>query len=101
MQIDNRLLDDLARVAASAAGVVSGVKDEVEARIRQRLEDVLGGLDLVTRDEFEAVREMAAAARAENEALARRIAALEEASGGAKAKAKGGKGAKAKSKSSG
>jgi BMFP domain-containing protein YqiC len=98
MQIDNRLLDDLARVAASAAGVVSGVKDEVEARIRQRLEDVLGGLDLVTRDEFEAVREMAAAARAGNEALEKRIAALEETL--AAAKPKGGK-AKSKSKSSG
>lgn len=99
MQIDNRLLDDLARVAASAAGVVSGVKDEVEARIRQRLEDVLGGLDLVTRDEFEAVREMAAAARAGNEALEKRVIALEETL--AAAKPKSGKGAKTKSKSSG
>lgn len=97
MQIDNRLLDDLARVAASAAGVVSGVKDEVEARIRQRLEDVLGGLDLVTRDEFEAVREMAAASRAGNEALARRVSALEEAL--AAARPKSGKDAKTKRKS--
>lgn len=97
MQIDNRLLDDLARVAASAAGVVSGVKDEVEARIRQRLEDVLGGLDLVTRDEFEAVREMAAQARAGNEALEKRVIALEKTLAAAKPKTK----AKSKSKSSG
>lgn len=98
MQTDNRLLDDLARVAASAAGVVSGLRDEVEARIRQRLEDVLGGLDVVSRDEFEAVREMAAKAREENEALTKRVAALEEALGEGKTATKGAKGAKSKHK---
>lgn len=79
MQSRNRLLDDLAKVAGSAAGVAAGLKDEVGARVRHQFERVLDGLDLVERDEFEAVRAMAAEARAENERLAARIAALEAA----------------------
>ncbi len=77
MQTDNRLADDLAKVAASAAGVLAGVKDEVEGRLRQVFERLLDDMDLVNRDEFEAVKAMAAKARAENERLAARIAALE------------------------
>ncbi len=79
MQFDNRIIDDLARVASSALGVASGVRDEVEARMRQQFERLLDGLDLVSRDEFEAVKAMAAEARAENERLAARLAALEQA----------------------
>ena len=77
MQTDNRLADDLAKVAASAVGVIAGVKDEVEGRLRQVFERLLDDMDLVNRDEFEAVKAMAAKARAENERLAARIAALE------------------------
>jgi BMFP domain-containing protein YqiC len=79
MQSRNRLLDDLAKVAGSAAGVAAGLKDEVEGRLRQQFERVLDGLDLVDRDEFEVVKAMAAEARAENDRLATRIAKLEAA----------------------
>ncbi len=81
MQTDNRLLDDLARVAAGAVGVLAGVREEVEARLRQQFERVLDGMELVGRDEFEAVKAMAAEARAENERLAERLAALEATAG--------------------
>jgi BMFP domain-containing protein YqiC len=77
MQTQNRFLDDLARVAAGALGTLSGVKGEVEARLREQLERVLAGMDLVSREEFEAVKAMAAKARAEQEDLARRLAMLE------------------------
>ncbi|HZU90965.1 MAG TPA: accessory factor UbiK family protein [Stellaceae bacterium] len=77
MQTQNRFFDDLARVAAGALGTLSGVKGEVEARLREQLERVLAGMDLVSREEFEAVKAMAAKARAEQEDLAKRVAALE------------------------
>jgi len=77
MQSRNRLFDDLARVAAGAAGALSGVKGEVEGRLREQLEKVLAGMDLVTREEFEAVKTMAAKARAEQEDLTARLADLE------------------------
>ncbi len=79
MQTDHRLLDDLARVASGALGTLTGVREDVEARIRERFERILGDMDIVTRDEFEAVKEMAARARAENETLKKRIEALEAA----------------------
>jgi BMFP domain-containing protein YqiC len=78
MQIDNKLFDDLARMAAGAAGTAIGVRDEIEAQVRQQAERLLSRMDLVTRDEFEAVREMASQARAEQEAMAERLAALEQ-----------------------
>jgi BMFP domain-containing protein YqiC len=77
MQTQNRFFDDLARVAAGALGTLSGVKSEVESRLREQLEKVLGGMDLVSRDEFEAVKAMAAKARSEQEDLAKRVAELE------------------------
>ena len=77
MQSQNRFFDDLARVAAGAMGTLSGVKSEVETRIREQLERVLAGMDLVSRDEFEAVKAMAAKARAEQEDLQRQLAELE------------------------
>ena len=79
MQVDNRFLDDLARVANGAAGALSGVREEVEALVRQRAERFLADMDLVTRDEFEAVKAVAAKARLEQEALEARVAALETA----------------------
>jgi len=77
----NRILDDLARLMTDAAGAAQGVRREVETAIKSQLERLIGTMDLVPREEFEAVREMAAKARAENAALAARIAALEEAAG--------------------
>ncbi len=79
MPTGKRIFDDAARMAGGAAGALAGIRHEVEALVRQQLDRLLDQLDLVTRDEFNAVKEMAAAARAENEALARRIAALEKA----------------------
>jgi BMFP domain-containing protein YqiC len=77
MQSQNRFFDDLARVAAGAIGTLSGVRSEVVTRIREQLERVLAGMDLVSRDEFEAVKAMAAKARSEQEDLQRRLARLE------------------------
>jgi BMFP domain-containing protein YqiC len=77
MQSQNRFFDDLARVASGAVGALSGVRGEVEARLREQLERVLAGMDLVTREEFEAVKAMAAKARTEQEDLAKRLAELE------------------------
>lgn len=77
MQTRNRLLDDIARVANGAAGVATGMRDEIEAIVQQRVERVLGRLNLVSREEFEAVKAMAAKARSEQEALEKRIRDLE------------------------
>ena len=77
MQTRNRLLDDLARVATGALGIATGVRDEAEALLRQRFERVLTKMDLVTREEFEAVKAMAVKARAEQETMAKKLAELE------------------------
>ena len=77
MQFDHRLIDDLARAAGGALGALAGVREEVEARLRQQFERILAGMDLVTREEFEVVRAMAQAAREDQERLAARVAALE------------------------
>jgi len=79
MQFDHRLIDDLARGAGGALGTLAGVREEVEARLRQQFERILAGMDLVTREEFEVVRAMAQAAREEQERLAARVAQLEAA----------------------
>ena len=77
MQNQNRFFDDMARVAAGAVGALAGVRGEIEARLRDQLERVLAGMDLVSREEFEAVKAMAAKAREEQEVLLQRIDALE------------------------
>ena len=77
MQSQNRFFDDLARVASGAVGAIAGVRGEIEQRFRDQLERILAGMDLVTREEFEAVKAMAAKARAEQEVLEARIAELE------------------------
>ncbi len=77
MQSQNRFFDDMARVAAGAVGALSGVRGEIEARFRDQLERVLAGMDLVSREEFEAVKAMAAKAREEQEMLRDRVEALE------------------------
>lgn len=77
MQTRSRIFDDLSQLMTNAAGVAQGVKDEAEQAVRGRVERLLADMDLVTREEFEAVREMAQKAREENERLEARIAALE------------------------
>ncbi|MBT6384715.1 MAG: accessory factor UbiK family protein [Alphaproteobacteria bacterium] len=79
MQTDNRLLDDLARVATGALGTLQGVRGAVENRLRDQFERVLANMDMVTREEFDAVKAMAATARTENEALRARLDAMEAA----------------------
>lgn len=87
MQTQNRLLDDLARVATGALGAFSGMRDEVETHMKEQFERVLGRMNLVTREEYDAVKAMAAKARAAQEALERRVAALEAKLGGSRGKA--------------
>jgi BMFP domain-containing protein YqiC len=79
MQVENKFLDDLARVANGAIGALSGIRGEIEGLIKQRVERLLADMDLVPRDEFEAVKAVAAKARSEQEALSLRVAALEAA----------------------
>ena len=87
MQVDNRLLDDLARVAGGAFGALSGVRGEVEARLKHQFERILSEMDMVSREEFDAVKAMAAKARMEQEAMEKRVAALEAALAGRTSKA--------------
>ena len=77
MQTDNRLFDDLAKLATNAVGAATAVRQEIEARVKAQLERLIVDMNLVTRDDYEAVRELAAKARAEQELLAERVAALE------------------------
>ena len=79
MQTSNRLLDDLAKVANGAVSTLVGVKDEIEAIVRQRVDKLLVNADLVQREEFEAVKAMVAEARAEQERVSKRLVALENA----------------------
>lgn len=78
MQSQSKILDDLAKVANGAVSTVMGMKDELDGLVRQRLERFLADADLVSRDEFDAVKAMAVKAREENETLLKRIEALEK-----------------------
>jgi BMFP domain-containing protein YqiC len=78
MQSRTRILEDLAKVSAGAVSTLAGVKDEIEGLVRRKLERLLSDMDLVPREEFDAVKAMAAKARGEQEALHKRVAALEE-----------------------
>lgn len=84
MQTDNRLFDDFVKFVNGAAGTMAGMAREGEAAARERAKTWIGGLDFVSRDEFDAVKAMAATARDENDALKARIEALEAQIGGAK-----------------
>jgi len=77
VQTTNRFFDEMARLMNDAAGVASGVRREVETIFQTQAERVLRNLDVVTREEFEAIKEMAAKARDENERLSARVSALE------------------------
>ena len=76
-QTNNRFFDEIGRLMNDAAGAAQGVKREVDAMWRNQAEKILRDLDIVKREEFEAVKDMARLAREENEALKTRIAALE------------------------
>jgi hypothetical protein len=77
MQTDNPLLDGLARLFTDAAGAAQSVRAEIDTFMRQRLERLVADMDFVPRDEFDAVKAMAAKARSENDRLEKRIADLE------------------------
>jgi BMFP domain-containing protein YqiC len=86
MQTDNRLLDGMARFFTNAAGAAQAFKAEMETMMKARFERLVADLDLVPREEFDAVKAMAAKARAENDKLATRVAELEKKLGSAGAK---------------
>ena len=77
MQSENKLFDDFVKMVNGVAGTMAGVGREAESSMREKMREWMAGADFVSRDEFEAVKAMAAAARDENEALKSRIAALE------------------------
>lgn len=79
MQSDNRFFDDLAKLASGLTGAAVSAREEMESAMRAWFDRRLATLELVRREEFEAVREMAAKAREENERLAKRVATLEAA----------------------
>lgn len=77
MQGGNRILDDFARIMTDAAGMAQGVRREAEGVFKAQFERMIRDMDLVTREEFEAVREMAQLAREENDRLTARLDALQ------------------------
>lgn len=87
MQSQNKLIDDFVKMVNSAAGTLAGVGREAESSLRDKAKDFVGGMDFVSREEFEAVKEMAAAARDEADALKARLDALEAGKRATKSKA--------------
>jgi len=79
MQSENRIFDDLAKVLNGVAGTVAGMGREAEANMKERAREWAGGLEMVSREEFEAVKQMAANARAEADLLDKRVKKLEAA----------------------
>ncbi|HVM82769.1 MAG TPA: accessory factor UbiK family protein [Candidatus Binatia bacterium] len=77
MQTDNRLLDDVAKAASGALGSLAGLRHEIEMRVQQQLERLLGRMNLVSREEFETMKAVAQAAREEQIKLERRLAEIE------------------------
>lgn len=78
MQTQNAIFDEIAKLMTEAAGAADGVRREAETVFRSRLQRLLADMEVVTREEFEAVKEMARLAREENEALKARLDALEK-----------------------
>ena len=77
MQIRNRLLDDIAKMANSAAGLASGMREEIEALVNSRVEKILDRLNLVSREEFDVVKAMLSKSRTEQEKIEERLRKLE------------------------
>lgn len=92
MQTENKLFDDIGKLATSTLGLAQGLKEEVETLVRQRLERVIADLDVVPRDEFDALKALAVKLEEENAALAARVDGLE--GGATKAPKKAGSTAK-------
>lgn len=88
MQTQNRLFDDLAKVASSAVNTLGGVREEVELRVKERIERLANEMDLVPREEFDAMSELARNARSAQAEMAEKIAALEARIEALEAKAK-------------
>ena len=86
MQSKNRIFDDLVKMMNGVAGTMAGVGREAESSMRDKMREWVGGMDFVGRDEFDAAKAMAIAAREENEALKARIEVLESAANPAAAK---------------
>ena len=93
MQSENPIIADISKLINSAAGTLAGMGREAGSNVRERAREALGGLDFVSREEFEAVKAMAATAREEAEALKVRVAALEAAAANASLEAAAGKSA--------
>lgn len=89
MQSENKMFDDFVKMVNGLAGTMAGMGREAEASAREKMREWMAGADFVGRDEFEAVKDMAAAARDENDALKARIAALEAKFGGSVAPKRG------------
>ena len=94
MQSQNRLFDDFVKMMNGAAGTFAGMTREAQESARERMREWVGGMDFVSRDEFEAVKAMAATAREEVEAMRNRLAALEASTGKSSASASEGGGRK-------
>lgn len=77
MQSENKIFDDIARVAGGAASALGSLKDQIRSEIRHRVDSVIANMDLVRREEFEAISAMAAKARSEQEEMEKRLAAIE------------------------
>lgn len=77
MQTESRIFDDIARVASGALSALGGVKDEIETRVRERIERLAAEMDLVSREELDAAKAVAVKARAAQEDLETKVAALE------------------------
>ena len=77
MQSENPIIADFVKLANSAAGTLAGMTREAREGARERMKEALGGLDFVSREEFDAVKDMAARAREESARLEARIAAIE------------------------
>jgi len=88
MQSENRIFDDLSKIINGAAGTVAGMTREFESNARERAKEWIGGLDFVSREEFDAVKAMAAQAREQVAALEARLAALEGTGAAAAARTK-------------
>ena len=82
MQSQNPLIADFVKLANSAAGTFAGMTREARESARERVKETFGGMDFVSREEFDAVKAMASKAREENEKLADRVSALEARIGG-------------------
>ena len=86
MQSENRMFDDFVKMVNGFAGTVAGMGREAESSAREKMREWMGGMDFVSREEFDAVKAMASKAREENEALKARVAALEAKLGGTTSK---------------